>query len=153
MLTTLDKTRLQAANKYVGTLFEYRGRKLDGADCWGLHRLFLKAEANIEIPSFDHIDYENMSVRERIVWMAQMIIDGNNLDNPWNEIAIADAKFADGLLIRMLGCEIHVATVLGNNLMLHTSAGVNAIIERYDTSRWSKRIVGAYRHEARMNVV
>lgn len=153
MLTTLDKIRLQAANKYVGTPFEYRGRKLNGADCWGLHRLFLKAEVGIEIPSFDHIDYENMSTRERIVWMARMIIDGNNPDNPWNEIPITEARFADGLLIRMLGCEIHVATVLSNNLMLHTSAGVDAIIERYDTSRWSKRIVGAYRHEALMNVL
>ena len=46
------------ARRYIGIPYVNKGRSIDGADCWGIVRLILKEQLNVEVPSYSDL-YKN----------------------------------------------------------------------------------------------
>jgi cell wall-associated NlpC family hydrolase len=125
---------------YVGLPFRAYGRDRTGLDCWGLCRLVLAERFGREIPAHDDIGFERAC--DRAALAAFMEQHKTN----WNEVPAKLERPGDVLLLRMMGHPIHVAVVVGKGWMLHIEDGIDACLERYDGAKWSRRVVGFYRH-------
>lgn len=126
---------------YIGIPFEDHGRSMSGADCWGLNRLVWREQFDLDVPSFLN-EYTDTTDSDDI---SSAIEREKSLE--WSQVQRDEERLGDGVLIRMRGVPMHVGLVVEPGVMLHIETGVNACIERYDGLKWSKRIVGFYRHE------
>ena len=124
------------ANKYVGVEFEEKGRNHVGCDCWGLMRLILKEQFDVDLP--DHVDdYKTTQDRHAI---ADIVED----DLPdW--IKTMRPQCGDVVLLRCKGLPLHVGLMLNKKTMLHIQEGINAGTERLDSIVWKDRVMGYYR--------
>jgi hypothetical protein len=129
---------MEWTNKYVGIDFVDKGRDLSGADCWGLGKLILEKEKNLIVPSYlDYIDTEDIKNINQLI-SQHSVVD-------W--IKVEEEKEFDFVLMRMRGFPAHVGVVVKPGLMIHTEKGLNACLEDYKCSKWSRRIIGFYRHK------
>ena len=128
------------AGHYIGLPFKERGRDAMGLDCWGLVRLVLHEQLNIQVPSYAH--YYASSTSEKQIGP---LVRRETLR--WKQVAVEAAECGDVLILRMRGQPMHAAFVLNNRYMLHIERGINSVMERYDSLRWKNRIVGVFRHQ------
>lgn len=128
-------------NDYVGLPWLWRGRDRAGVDCWGLCALVYREQLGIELPSFSD-DYQNDADSAVLA----ELIEGHK--TPWIDVAHGQEHAGDTCLMSMAGAPRHVGVVVGGGRVLHIERGAGSIIERYDTSRLKRRVVGFYRHEA-----
>ncbi len=134
------------AAKYVGIDFKLRGRTIEALDCWGLFQIVYKDQFNIDLPAYDSTDYENMEDGERWQKLGKLITSESSDGQIWIPVVKGQEQEGDGLVIRMLGQYTHVAVAINNEWMLHTEKGIGVVLEQYKTGKWSKRVVGIYRH-------
>lgn len=134
---------------YIGLPWVEKGRDRGGCDCWGLLRLVLAEQFNVEVPNYDG-SYEDV---DDCAELATLIAGGMG---PWRDIwkpeigagaagAAAAARDGDGLLFRMMGHPCHVGVVVATGWMLHVREGTASALERFDGMAWSRRLVGIYR--------
>lgn len=129
-------------NDYVGIPFVPKGRDRKGCDCWGLVRLVLLERFRIEVPSLTD-DYQDVADR-----ITNSILVGDTTQSwrrNWTETREPSA--GDVIMLRILGIPSHVGVVTKPGYMLHTEKGVNSLIERYDSPKWSSKIEGFWRHQ------
>lgn len=122
---------------YIGIPYTNKGRSTDGCDCWGLIRLFYKNELGIELPLVDHYNNvcDNSDVAESVA-----------IEKPrFEEIDYDDRQMFDIIMFRICKLPVHTGLMLDNGRMLHTLAGHNSAIERYDSASWNRRIDGVFR--------
>ena len=124
-------------NDYIGIQYEEKGRtREEGLDCWGLVRLVQKEQFNNELPSFveqqtsDEAELEELFATQREGW-----------------VQVQDYKEGDVILFKVMGFESHVGTYIGDGKFLNISQGRTSVIERLDSSKWERRIVGAFRYQ------
>lgn len=127
------------AGHYIGLPFKERGRDSAGLDCWGLVRLVLQEQFDIQVPSYTHCYASSID-------QAQLgpLVRRESLN--WKVIQAAEVRCGDVVILRMRGEPMHVGLVLGDQQMLHIERGINSVIERYGSLRWKNRIVGFFRH-------
>ncbi len=124
------------ANAYVGIVFEEKGRNRDGCDCWGLVRLVLKEQFDVDL--MDHAnDYETVKDRHAIARAIE-----NDLPN-WVETG--KPQCGDVVLLRSKGNPLHIGIMVNKRRMLHIEEGINAGTERLDSITWKDRVIGYYR--------
>ncbi len=131
-------------NDYIGVPFLDGGRNLKGADCWGLLTIVLEEQFSVVVPHYGNYTY---GTEDEIEIAARRIAE-ESTKPPWVQVGLDVAKSGDVLLLRILGHPIHVSTVVAPCLMLHTSRGINSVIEEYDGYMWRNRILGVFRHAA-----
>jgi cell wall-associated NlpC family hydrolase len=121
---------------YVGTLFREKGRG-PYYDCWGLARVVLRDQYGIEdLP--DYVD-SYLSCRDKVS-VSAAVRDG--LMFGWRKV---DKPQPGCLVILMLaGRPWHCGVMVASNVMLHTTEGTGAVIERIDSLQWKNRIEGFY---------
>ncbi len=124
------------ANEYVGIPFEEKGRGHAGCDCWGLARLVLKEQFDVDLMDHDG-DYETVKDRHAIAVAVE-----NDLPN-WVETK--KPQCGDVVLLRCKGLPLHIGVMLNRRRMLHILEGINAGTERLDSIVWKDRIIGYYR--------
>ena len=124
---------------YIGIPFKDHGRTRDGADCWGLVRIWQKEQRGIDLPSYDD-QYE--SVKKYNQLCATVEYEAEN----WTPVTPGDEKLGDVIVIRMRGIPVHVGIVLGGGKFLHVYEGIDSVIESYVSTRWIDKITGFYRH-------
>ena len=124
-------------NDYIGIQYKEKGRtREEGLDCWGLVRLVQKEQFNNELPSFveqqtsDEAELEELFATQREGW-----------------VQVQDYKEGDVILFKVMGFESHVGTYIGDGKFLNISQGRTSVIERLDSSKWERRIVGAFRYQ------
>ena len=125
---------------YVGIEFENKGRG-EKVDCWGLAYRIFQEKFNIEIPSFD--EYESA---HNIQEIGKLIKSKETISLIWKEIEKGKEQFGDIAIFLMQGSPVHIGIVIGDKKMLHIEKGVNSCIEKYNTSRYVKRLYKFYRH-------
>ena len=132
------------ARNYVGIPFVDYGRSIRGLDCWGLFRLILKEQANVNVPEYDTLGYlvGDKENNGRVATVMQEDIK----KGIWLSVGPEDVRVFDGILLRILGLPIHVGVVVSRGYMIHTEKGIDSCLERYDRAMWSKRITGIYRY-------
>lgn len=126
---------------YVGIPFLDGGRTRLGCDCYGLLWLTLREQFNVILPSYENAP----SALEREE--ASAMIAGRLEVDRW--VRVTDPRPGDGVLLRVANRPWHVGVVVGPNLFLHVAPGqIYSAVERLDTPRWNRRVIGFYRHEA-----
>lgn len=126
-------------NKYIGTPFEERGRGPDGYDCWGLARLIMKQEKNIDLPCLSEI-YEKTTDH---ILISDAVLREQKIG--WKEIT-RPAAF-DFIVMRQMGVPMHIGVVTKPGYMIHCERGIDAVHVKYNSLRWEKRIEGFFRYE------
>jgi len=125
------------AERYVGLPFKDFGRGFSGVDCWGLVRLVLKNECNVEVPSYGEI-----SARD-LVRVTSTIASESNCD-PWRPVDHGELQPFDVALMR--GKPLHVGIMASATQVLHVEERICAVLLPLTHASISRRIVGFRRH-------
>jgi probable lipoprotein NlpC len=126
---------------YVGIRFVQHGRDRAGFDCWGLTRYVLEAEGGIA----DLPDYGARYDRVRTPAVAEIFED--ELPRHW--IRVGDMQAFDIVVFRVRGRPMHVGVVVADGWFISIDQGTDSTLERLDSSRWTGRLEGVYRHVSR----
>lgn len=138
-----------AASRYIGIPYAERGRDRDGIDCYGLLRLVYREQLGVDLPSYadaydpkDRADIARV-IGERLTGWYPVWTRASGV--PLDE---REVRPGDGVRLRILGDDCHVGVVLDPPWFLHAQAGTLSCRERWDSPRWTRRLLGVYRHEA-----
>lgn len=128
-------------NKYIGAGFQEKGRGPDFFDCWGLLKHIYQYDhpKAFILPGYEEL-YESTSDRDTL---GRVIFDERQ--KGWAEVP-APQEF-DAILLRMRGVPMHVGIVTRAGHMLHCAHGIGAVHERFDSMRWSSKVLGFFRYE------
>ncbi len=131
------------SNKYIGIPFLYKGRDIDGIDCWGLARLIYKQEYSIDLPSFSS-DYESEDTLRMQDLIAQYQEGWEQIDSPTEGCLV---------LFKIMGVESHIGIAVSETHFIHCREGMDSAIESFDSFKWNKRIVGYYKYSESKNSI
>lgn len=129
--------------RYVGLPFREHGRTRDGLDCWGLVRLVLAEEFNIDVPSYAERYSSTLAQDEIGAFVPDIAAE-------WHDVPPGTEELGDVLVLRMRGQPMHVGLVLGGGRMLHVEQGIDSVMDDYRTRRWDGRIIGIYRYKKQL---
>lgn len=118
----------------IGLPYLSGGRSELGADCWGIVYLF----HGKQVPSYSG-SYKCATNTESV--SAHI----NATKETWVDVDFKDRRKGDVIVFNIRGLPVHVGVVLNDYEMIHTLAGHNSCIERYDSHKWANRIEGVYR--------
>jgi hypothetical protein len=123
---------------YIGIPYKIRGETFDGADCWGICKLFGANELGITFPNYFYDEATNIEeAMEHIKGVK------HNLGKQW--IQAFEPQLGDICIFRIKGLEVHCGIHLGNNEFLHSLKGRQSSIELLTHVNWVHRYVGSYR--------
>lgn len=129
-------------DRFVGLPWRDRGRDFSGVDCWGLVRLVYACLLGIDLPSHSG-DYVTAADAQAL----QQLIAGSM--GEWTTVIDGVRRF-DGVLMTRAGVIRHIGVVTDPGFMLHVDEGGASVIERYQSSRLSRRVAGFYRHVSQL---
>ena len=124
---------------YVGISYRPGGRTREQCDCWGLFALVLKEQFGVSLEEYDGPMFQGRRDAQAVGEAAAAFAARFNQIEPGQE------RLGDGILIRMLGVPLHVATVVAPGWMLHIEEACDAVVENYRGRAWSGRLLGFYR--------
>ena len=124
--------------KYVGIPFVSGGRDYDGCDCYGLVRLILNDEYQIQLPALnsDYSDALNCEQTKNLFKEYVPVICGTKIENP-EEKAVCLVRIRGGLCT-------HVGIYAGDAFIIHTRNKTGAVCERLSSPFLTGRIEGWY---------
>ena len=135
--------------RFVGIPFVDLGRTIDGCDCWGLVRLVMKEQANIDLPSlateygsetdhrkvFDEIESERHS--------GEWIEVEKGRDNQFDIVEMVSPSRLDG---KWDFQPLHVGIVVAPGWVLHTERTVMSRLMRANDPKMMRRVIGYWRY-------
>ena len=124
---------------YIGIPYLKNGRnKNKGLDCWGLVRLVLSEQFDLNLPSYEVIydEEDNFSELPTLIDMNKELIKNKKVLTP---------EIGDIVLVRTRGLLSHIGLYVGDDFVLHIERHKNSIIEKLSSPRINKRIEGYYR--------
>jgi len=124
--------------KYIGIPYVVKGESFEGADCWGICRLFGLNELGIKFPKYMYDDGTN--IEEALEHIKN---EKHNLGKRW--IRVFTPELGDISIFRIQGLEVHCAIHLDKKEFLHSLKGRSSALELLDHVNWSHRHVGSYR--------
>jgi cell wall-associated NlpC family hydrolase len=122
------------SDEWVGIPYVRGGRTRAGADCLGLF-ILLHAERHgrlIHDPACGTIEAVTLRVAE--AERAQY----DEVTGPVQE--------GDAILLRLSGHPIHVGYCVDETFMIHAFDDAGSQLERWNGSKWAKRVIGIFRH-------
>lgn len=111
-------------NDFIGIPWSADGDSVSGCSCWGLVRLFYRAQFGIELPDIAYAD---------------------QMHGAWSPVEIS--RFGDVLLFRRGPMDRHVAIAINDIDMLHVDQDKTSCIENFRGPLWSNRLLRIYRHK------
>lgn len=133
--------------QYVGLPFKKYGRDRDGLDCWGLCRLILREQADLELPAYtgshDPNDRECEITRraESECWMNVPVGTERRFDvarMEWPARVNGQIRFSAS----------HVGLVIARGTILDIEEGKTSWVWSYDNGRARYKLVDIWRHPA-----
>lgn len=126
-------------SQYQSIPFVDKGRTFAGCDCWGLVRLILFREKNIETPSYDTISADDLIAVEK-----QQRVPGwtHVPTNAWNAARVSQ-PFDVALLRFPEG--FHLGIVSSARKLLHTCAGTGVVHLGFSHFSIAPRFVSLHR--------
>lgn len=125
--------------KYVGLPFLDGGRDPHGVDCWGLVRLVLKEECDIDLPSYGEIAADNLS------GIAGTVANACK-EEPWINVHPASKRAFDVVLMRRSRALVHLGILISESKLLHIEEKTAAVIVPLDHASVAPRIALFLRH-------
>lgn len=126
---------LRWAEKYVGLRFVDHGRTMAGVDCWGLVRLIMKDQCNIELPSYGEIS------ATELIAVTKTIAQESNRE-PWQEVKTP--KAFDVVLMR--GRPLHVGIMVSDKHVIHVEETTSSVLLPLTHNAIKHRLCGFRRH-------
>jgi len=130
--------------KYVGLPFIDGGRDLTGVDCWGLVRLILRSEKNIDTPSYGEISAEDL------MGIAGMVAQACRVE-PWIEIHPKARSAFDVVVMRRAREPVHLGILAEQSRLLHIERKTDSVLIPIDHRSVEQRIIGYFRHRTLLN--
>jgi len=124
--------------KYLGIPYIVCGESFEGADCWGLCRLYSKHELHKELPKYMYSNLDNEAVAEVAIKAAF-----HGLGDKWEKVDTP--QHGDIVTFRIFGHEVHVGIMLNSTEFLHSLKGRESCIEDLTHVNWSHRKTGVFR--------
>jgi cell wall-associated NlpC family hydrolase len=123
--------------KYIGIPFVSNGRTLQGADCYGLVRLVLKNEYNIELPelSDDYSNALNLEQTEKMFKENLPVLTAEKISAPEERSVI---------VITEHGVPAHIGIYAGGGFILHMVQKTGSICQKETHPALRGRIEGYY---------
>ena len=123
---------------YIGIPYKSQSKTTTETDCLGLVELVYRNVFNIVLPSYDHVNTNDLpNVAEKMLEEEE--------SGRWLKIDKPETGCI--VLINICGYPVHVGVVLDENNMLHSLKGHNSAIERFTGAKWKTRLEGFYRYE------
>lgn len=123
--------------KYIGIPFVTNGRTINGCDCYGLVRLVLRNEYEIELPelSDNYSDALNLKETEQLFTKNRPLLLANRLQKPQESAVV---------LINEHGVTSHIGICAGGGYILHTGIKTGSVCQRETHPGLRGRIEGYY---------
>jgi cell wall-associated NlpC family hydrolase len=123
--------------KYIGIPFITNGRTMDGCDCYGLIRLVLRNEYEIELPELSDNYTDAQNIKETALLFAEHrpVLAAEKLSIPQEKAVV---------VITEHGVAAHVGIVAGGGYILHTGAKTGSVCQRETHPGLRGRIEGYY---------
>ncbi|MCL2181023.1 MAG: NlpC/P60 family protein [Treponema sp.] len=123
--------------KYIGIPFVSNGRSMQGCDCYGLVRLVLRNEYNIELPelSNDYINARNVAETAKLFKDNIPVLTASEILEP-QEKAVA--------VITERNRPCHIGIIAGDGYILHTNFKTGSVCQRVSHPSLRGRIEGYY---------
>lgn len=122
--------------EYVGIPFKSLGRDLNGCDCYGLVRIVMLEQYNIDLPellTYDNaLDHANIT---DVITNNIPLLSGKKVDSP-EEGAV--------VIFATQGLSSHIGLFVSDKLILHTTKNTGSVIESVNTPRIKNKIRGIY---------
>ena len=128
-----------AIAQMIGVPFLEKGRDMSGFDCWGATRFGLLHAFGIAVPSYTE-SYTTTREGEEIA----ALIGRESIG--WDEVALSALQPGDVLILRMKGHPWHCGLVVDPPYFIHADRATGTVKDRWDSIRWSQRIVSVHRH-------
>lgn len=126
--------------KYVGIPFVDGGREISGLDCWGLVRLVLKNECNVDVPSYGEISADELSQVAREV-------ASECSKEPWHPVAGKPLMF-DVAVMHRRKSPVHVGIMTDPEHLLHIERATHSVYLPVSHPSVSFRAIHYYRHRS-----
>lgn len=130
---------MSALSNYVGIPYVIGGESFDGADCYGIAKLFAKNELGLILPTYMYSELNNEAVAEVAIKSAQ-----HGLGDKWQKVEIPQR--GDVVTFRIFGHEVHCGIMLDSAQFLHSLKGRMSCIEDLTHVNWSHRKTGVFRY-------
>lgn len=128
------------AVRYVGRTFD------EVTPCWGLVRQVYADLYGLDLPTYGTRCPNAGDAAE----VAALVTEERHREQAWRAVPAGQEMAGDVVLLRSHGFPAHVGVVVGDHRMLHCDCGANTTCEDYHRIHWRGRIVGFYRHTARV---
>jgi cell wall-associated NlpC family hydrolase len=135
--------------------FKERGCDYHGCDCWGLVRLILLEQQNIELPTYSEVE-EGANLQKL------KAIGGAALSEQWEEITKGDERAFDVVLMKgqiehegsKYSRPIHIGCVVKPGMLIHIELGSEvSVVDYRNHPRVKHRVVGFYRYRYNNDIV
>ena len=128
-----------STSQYVGIPYVIGGESFEGADCYGIAKLYSKNELGKELPVYMYSNLDNESVAEMAIKCAQ-----HGLGEKWRKVGTLQR--GDIVTFRIMGYEIHCGIMINDTEFLHSLKGRMSCIEDLTHVNWKHRLTGVFRY-------
>lgn len=140
----------QWTTKYLNIPFLERGLTHAGCDCWGLYRLILMEQANIQLPEWIDIQPGADAAKVETI-LANANSPQWELINPGYEqkfdVVLMRGLVEDKNNDRKHSAPIHIGCVVTSDILIQIERGSGVTIGNYKTHfKIRRRVVGFYRY-------
>jgi cell wall-associated NlpC family hydrolase len=125
--------------KFIGIPYVVGGETYDGADCYGIAKLYTKEILHKELPTYMYSSLDNEAVAELAIKSAQ-----HGLGASWTKVEVP--QHGDIVTFRIMGQEIHCGIMLNGSEFLHSLKGRMSCIEDLSHINWRTRLTGVFRY-------
>jgi cell wall-associated NlpC family hydrolase len=128
-----------STEQYIGIPYVIGGESLEGADCYGICKMYSKNELNKLLPTYMYSELDNEAV-------AKLAIDSakHGLGDKW--LKVETPRHGDIVTFRIMGYEIHCGIMLNDSEFLHSLKGRMSCIEDLTHVNWKHRLTGVFRY-------
>jgi cell wall-associated NlpC family hydrolase len=118
---------------------DYIGIPFDEYNCWDLYRKIMLENKNIELPDYKEL-YKSYNDGKGI----SDAFDVAEESGSW--IKVDSPEIFDIIVLKIQNLPWHFGIYIDTNKMLHTLYGTNSCLERLNSLRWQKSILGYWRY-------
>lgn len=122
--------------RFLDVPFVRGGRDMQGADCWGLHRLIVAGMTGAVLPAFDTVAWDERGA----------VIGRERLAACWREVEADEADGFDLALMNWSGEPVHVGTIVEPGKLIHTRPETGPVLTTFSHPTVRHRLQGFYRY-------